>query len=71
MDGLVFPFDVDNTLLDNHHVQRDLTDHLTEHYGQGARDRYWTLFEDLRGTLPQGTGPGRRTPSGIAPGCRW
>jgi FMN phosphatase YigB (HAD superfamily) len=51
MHDLVFLFDVDNTLLDNDHVQRDLSDHLTEHYGQDARDRYWTLFETLRGTL--------------------
>ncbi|HBK08538.1 MAG TPA: haloacid dehalogenase [Acetobacteraceae bacterium] len=51
MDDVVFLFDVDNTLLDNDRVQRDLSDHLTEHYGQAARDRYWALFEDLRGTL--------------------
>lgn len=50
MDDVVFLFDVDNTLLDNDRVQRDLSDHLTEHYGQAARDRYWTLFEDLRGS---------------------
>jgi hypothetical protein len=71
MDDLVFRFDIDNTLLDNDHVQRDVRDHLTERYGQDARDRYWTLFEDLRGTFPQGTGPGRHTSPGIAPVCRW
>ncbi|HEX2939522.1 MAG TPA: HAD family hydrolase, partial [Rhodopila sp.] len=48
---LVFLFDVDNTLLDNDQVQRDLSQHLTQHYGQAARDRYWTLFEELRSTL--------------------
>jgi FMN phosphatase YigB (HAD superfamily) len=51
MDDVVFLFDVDNTLLDNDHVQRDLGQHLTSNYGQQARDRYWALFEDLRGTL--------------------
>ena len=51
MHDLVFLFDVDNTLLDNDRVQRDLSDHLTTYFGQQARDRYWSLFEDLRGTL--------------------
>jgi FMN phosphatase YigB (HAD superfamily) len=51
MHDVVFLFDVDNTLLDNDRVQRDLSDHLTTYFGQGARDRYWTLLEDLRGTL--------------------
>lgn len=51
MHDMVFLFDVDNTLLDNDRVQRDLSDHLAAEYGQAARDRYWTLFEDLRGSL--------------------
>ena len=51
MQDIVFLFDVDNTLLDNDHVQRDLGDHLVSNYGQAAHDRYWALFEDLRGTL--------------------
>ena len=51
MHDVVFLFDVDNTLLDNDHVQRDLSDHLASDYGHEARDRYWALFEDLRGTL--------------------
>jgi FMN phosphatase YigB (HAD superfamily) len=51
MDDVAFLFDVDNTLLDNDLVQRDLSDHLTAQYGQAARDRYWTLFEDLRATV--------------------
>jgi FMN phosphatase YigB (HAD superfamily) len=51
MHDLVFLFDVDNTLLDNDHVQRDLRQHLTTNYGQTANDRYWALFEDLRSTL--------------------
>jgi FMN phosphatase YigB (HAD superfamily) len=51
MHDIVFLFDVDNTLLDNDRVQRDLSAHLTSNYGQEAHDRYWTLFEDLRATL--------------------
>lgn len=50
MHDVVFLFDVDNTLLDNDQVQRDLSDHLTSEFGQPARDRYWALFEDLRST---------------------
>ncbi|HEY1934664.1 MAG TPA: HAD family hydrolase [Acetobacteraceae bacterium] len=48
---IVFLFDVDNTLLDNDHIQRDLSDHLTASYGQTARDRYWAIFEELRSEL--------------------
>jgi FMN phosphatase YigB (HAD superfamily) len=48
MHELVFLFDVDNTLLDNDHVQRDLQRHLAREYGEEARDRYWALFEELR-----------------------
>src|ERR1700733_10854911 len=51
MHDVVFLFDVDNTLLDNDHVQRDLSQHLVANYGQEAHDRYWSLFEDLRGDL--------------------
>ncbi len=42
---------MDNTLLDNDQIQRDLSDHLAAQYGIEARDRYWMLFEDLRGSL--------------------
>ncbi|HTW71586.1 MAG TPA: HAD family hydrolase [Acetobacteraceae bacterium] len=48
MHDLVFLFDVDNTLLDNDHIQRDLAVHLEQHYGEKARDRYWALFEEQR-----------------------
>lgn len=47
----VFLFDVDNTLLDNDAVRRDLHEHLGCQFGVEARDRYWTLFEDLRTEL--------------------
>jgi FMN phosphatase YigB (HAD superfamily) len=51
MHDLVFLFDVDNTLLDNDRVQRDLSAHLAATYGEAARDRYWALFEELRKNL--------------------
>ena len=51
MDDIVFLFDVDNTLIDNDKVQDDLHSHLAECYGEAARDRYWAIFEDLRGEL--------------------
>jgi FMN phosphatase YigB (HAD superfamily) len=47
----VFLFDVDNTLLNNDAVQADLGDHLESAFGQAARDRYWAIFEMLRGEL--------------------
>ena len=48
---IVFLFDVDNTLLDNDVVQADLKEHLLENYGVAARDRYWTILEELRTEL--------------------
>ena len=51
MHDIVFLFDVDNTLLDNDHVQYELGMHLAAEYGQEAHDRYWALFEDLRSSL--------------------
>jgi FMN phosphatase YigB (HAD superfamily) len=48
---VVFLFDVDNTLLDNDRVQAELSEHLAQAYGAAARDRYWTIFEQLRGEL--------------------
>lgn len=49
--GVVFLFDVDNTLLDNDSVQADLKEHLEQEYGAGARDRYWDILEKLRSEL--------------------
>jgi FMN phosphatase YigB (HAD superfamily) len=51
MHDVVFLFDVDNTLLDNDQVVRDLREHLAEEFGHEARDRYFALFEDLRSTV--------------------
>src|SRR5579862_6560267 len=47
----VFLFDVDNTLLNNDGVQDDLGDHLEREFGRASRDRYWEIFELLRGEL--------------------
>ena len=32
-------------------MQADLSEHLQKTYGQATRDRYWTIFEDLRAEL--------------------
>jgi FMN phosphatase YigB (HAD superfamily) len=39
--------DVDNTLLDNDGIQRDLKDHLENAFGLESRERYWRILEDL------------------------
>jgi hypothetical protein len=43
----VFLVDVDNTLLDNDHIQADLKRHLEREFGAACRDRYWAILEDL------------------------
>ena len=48
---LVLLFDVDNTLLDNDGFQAELSERLERALGAEARDRYWALFEQLRGEL--------------------
>jgi FMN phosphatase YigB (HAD superfamily) len=50
-EDVVFLVDCDNTLLDNDRVQDDLREHLERDFGPGARDRYWAIFEQLRGEL--------------------
>ena len=45
---LVFLLDVDNTLLDNDAVARDLRDHLHQVFGAERQDRYWQIFEEMR-----------------------
>ena len=49
--GVVFLFDVDNTLIDNDRVQAHLSEHLEQSYGAATRDRYWEIFEQLRSEL--------------------
>ncbi len=45
---LVFLFDVDNTLLNNDHVERDLREYLSSCLSTQARDRFFAIFEELR-----------------------
>jgi FMN phosphatase YigB (HAD superfamily) len=51
MHDVVFLFDVDNTLLNNDRVQADLDVHIRVEHGTTVRDRYWEIFENLRGEL--------------------
>jgi FMN phosphatase YigB (HAD superfamily) len=48
---VVFLFDVDNTLLDNDRIEKDLRRHLESEFGAEARDRYFAVFEGLRAEL--------------------
>ena len=50
-NGLVFLFDVDNTLLDNDRVIDHLQQYLTEQVGPERQQRYWEFFEQLRAEL--------------------
>ncbi len=45
---VVFLFDVDNTLLNNDQVTRDLRAHLQREVGTVGAKRYWAIFEVLR-----------------------
>src|SRR5437879_8819978 len=44
---IVFFVDVDNTLIDNDHIQNDLKRHLELEFGAASRDRYWAILEQL------------------------
>ncbi len=48
---VVFLFDVDNTLLNNDRIERDLRRHLESGFGAEARNRYFAVFEQLRAEL--------------------
>lgn len=48
---VVFLFDVDNTLLNNDRIERDLRRHLESRFGAKARNRYFAVFEQLRAEL--------------------
>src|SRR6185312_3082797 len=50
-EQVVFLLDVDNTLLDNDRIAVDLKRHLTQAFGAERQQRYWTIFEELRGEL--------------------
>ena len=47
----VILLDVDNTLLDNDAVERDLRWHLRDAFGAACQKRYWEIFERLRTEL--------------------
>ena len=51
MQEIVFLFDVDNTLLDNDRVERDIRRFLEAQFGSVARDRYFDILEGLRNEL--------------------
>lgn len=48
---IVFFFDVDNTLLDNDRVTRDLKSFMEREFGSSRKDQYWKIFEELRSEL--------------------
>ncbi|BCL78521.1 haloacid dehalogenase [Ktedonobacteria bacterium brp13] len=48
---VAFLLDVDNTLLDNDRVERDLKNRLNHTFGEERQERYWAIFEDLRSEL--------------------
>lgn len=50
-EQVVFLLDVDNTLLDNDRIAADLRRHLTQAFGAERQQRYWAIFEELRGEL--------------------
>lgn len=51
MKDTVFLFDVDNTLLDNDRVSKDLRAFLEKEVGAKRNGRYWEIFEELRSEL--------------------
>lgn len=51
MNKTVFLFDVDNTLLDNDRVTRDLKTFMEREIGAKRNARYWEIFEELRAEL--------------------
>ena len=48
---IVFLLDVDNTLLDNDAVHADIDRRVASEFGAEAAQRYWEIYEDLRGKL--------------------
>ncbi len=49
--ALVFLLDVDNTLLDNDRFADDLGDTLEQAFGVAERERYWSIYAELRDSL--------------------
>lgn len=50
-DEVIFLFDVDNTLLDNDQVEKDLRRQMEREFGAERRDRYFAILEELRTEL--------------------
>jgi FMN phosphatase YigB (HAD superfamily) len=50
-EKVVFLFDVDNTLLNNDQVTRDMKAHLEREVGALGAKRYWAIFETLRAEM--------------------
>ncbi len=50
-DKVVFLVDVDNTLLDNDRIISDLVGYLEREVGHDCKQRYWTIFEEMRNEL--------------------
>ncbi|MGZ3618303.1 MAG: HAD family hydrolase, partial [Ktedonobacteraceae bacterium] len=48
MPTLVFLIDVDNTLIDNDFVKRDLDEHIKVQMGETITNRFWKLYEQAR-----------------------
>jgi FMN phosphatase YigB (HAD superfamily) len=48
---VAFLLDVDNTLLDNDEIERDLRRHIEEAFGTACQERYWQILEELRSEL--------------------
>jgi FMN phosphatase YigB (HAD superfamily) len=44
---IVFLVDVDDTLLDNDHLQADLKAHIEREFGARCRDQFWAIQEEL------------------------
>ncbi len=51
MSETVYLFDVDNTLLDNDRVTRDLKSFLDREVGTERSESYWRIFEEMRSEL--------------------
>lgn len=49
--GVVFLFDVDNTLLDNDRFAADLTARLDREFSEQERKRYWSIYDERRDRL--------------------
>ncbi len=47
----VFLVDVDNTLLDNDRIISDLMRNLERKVGHDCKQRYWTIFEEMRNEI--------------------